>query len=205
MTQCHGQLGWDIEMGEKRKKNILGALLRCGSFYCHNLGTLREGSMQIDKKFILTNNLCPIRKDFYLNESGLFQDDPTPIYWTQGYSKYGNNVNHVLWLLQSSDISETSIGNNPIKYFPPLLKKDPDHKMYLRIEKSKKYPNIASLLTSSLTLGRLRKCSHHYSNHTMREAHLHECGFLKSNVRLSIIFPSVRQPACPPLSAKKSG
>lgn len=50
-------------------------------------------------KFILTDQVFPMKKHFYPDGSCLFQDDNAHIHREQGFTEYKNNGNYMLWLL----------------------------------------------------------------------------------------------------------
>ncbi len=59
---------------------------------------------------VLSDHLYSVMKHFYPDEIGLFQDDNAPIHRARGVTEwfdvYENDVNNLLWPLQSPDLNQ---------------------------------------------------------------------------------------------------
>ena len=77
-----------------------------GAFCWHGLGPLVTANQY---QVVLSDHLYPMMKHFCPDVSGLFQDDNAPIHRARGvtewFDEYENDVNHMLWPLQSPDLN----------------------------------------------------------------------------------------------------
>ncbi len=83
-----------------------------GAFFWYDLGPLvpLEGRVTANQyKVVLSDHLYPMMKYFYPDGSGLFQDDNAPIHRAGGVTEWfdenENDVNHMLWSVQSPDLN----------------------------------------------------------------------------------------------------
>ena len=97
--------GWPLHWGD------LVPVMLLGQFCCHGLGPLvpLEGRVTANQWKILSDHLHPMLKHFYADGTGVLEDDNAPICraWgvTEWFDEYENGVNHMLWPLQSLNLS----------------------------------------------------------------------------------------------------
>ena len=87
------------------------AVMLWGAFCWHGLGPLVPLEGRVTAKVVLSDHLYPMMKHFYPDGTGLFQDDNAPIHRARGvtewFDEYKNDVNHMLWPSQSTDLNPT--------------------------------------------------------------------------------------------------
>ncbi len=80
-----------------------------GAFFWHGLSPLVPLEGRVTAYQFEVVHLYPMMKHFYPDGSGLFQDDNAPIHRARGltewFDEYENDVNHILWPLQSPDLN----------------------------------------------------------------------------------------------------
>lgn len=94
-----------------REKPVAGMLWAA---FCYmalvHLSFQREGFTGNQYTVILIDHLCPVMMHLYPDGSGLFQDVNFPIHrarWlTEVVDAYENDINQMLWPLQSSDLKQ---------------------------------------------------------------------------------------------------